>query len=157
MAHSGSANINPLGRWSVSDIHEARCSSLTEQHPHCYLLLYLLQYNYPHWHSSLVQAAFKGNGRQDSLSHAAQRLPCSVECVCVKEDMTARAPTVHAPIHCPHGVGYGVMACNGDSFPHQSLKCSTTKLLPGDAHLCVCTCGLCGWGGDGIFLSGNSV
>lgn len=48
MAHSGSANTNPLVRQSVSDIHEARRSSLTEQFPLSYLLLYLLQYNYPH-------------------------------------------------------------------------------------------------------------
>lgn len=59
MAHSGSANTNPLGRKGVLDIHEVRCSSLTEQLPLSYLLLYLHQYNYPHWHSSLVQGAFK--------------------------------------------------------------------------------------------------
>lgn len=48
MKYGGSANINPLGRWRVSDIHEARRNSLTEQLSLPYLLLYLLQYNYPH-------------------------------------------------------------------------------------------------------------
>lgn len=48
MVHSGSVKLNPLGRQKVSDIHDAWCSSLTEQLLHSYLLLYLPQYNYPH-------------------------------------------------------------------------------------------------------------
>lgn len=84
----------------------------------------------------------KGNGRQDSLSHEAQRLPCSLKCVCQRTWRHTHTHTQipHAHKYCPRGVRDGFMACNGNSFPHQSLKCGTTQLFLVTECKCVCVC-----------------